>query len=885
MTRPLDSRIRTLGFCLGLATLSLSPTYAGSYGSATGGVDSNIQREAVRRQEDLAAASRLIAEGDRAVKNGDYETAYTSYMQAVDLIGTGDAVSKEHQVALNKFSQTSVAYAQWLIDNGKYGDAEKVAKTVLLPQYNPTYKPAIALLSNLEQPDYYNKTVTPKFAESRDLVTKLLAEAEGFYSRGSYDLATKRYEQVLNVDPYNVAARKGMEEVNTAREKYYAETYNETRARMLWQVSKGWEMPVPKYTGGKDTIGTVHVDPSRNQAIIDKLNRIVIPKLDFHDFTIRQAVDFLRQASRKLDTLEPDDAKRGVNIFLKLPSGATAAAGTDVLAPPAGALPGAAPGTAGAPPTVTEDTTITLSLNNIPLYEALRYVASQAGLKIKIDPAAVSIVPLTDVSQDLITKEYKVLPTFIPRAAAPGATDNPFGAGTTGAAGGTTAAVGAAEPTQRIGTQMNAKEYLSSLGIVFPEGASAQYIPQGSRLVVTNTQDNIDVIDLIVDAAMGAAPTQVQIESKFVEINQNNLKELGFNWLLGPFQIGNSGAYGTGGSLDPNAAAYPFSAPAGTVIGRDNVTAGLRSGRGNGPQSAISVNSIDALLGSASGIATGAGPAMFGLAGIFTNPQFQVVIRAMDQRKGIDLMSAPTVTTKSGNKAVINVVREFRYPTEFDPPQIPQTIDNGGVIGGGGFLGTTGFITNPIITPTTPSSFETRNIGVTLEVTPTVGADGYTIDLELAPEVVDFDGFINYGSPILTLASGATGSILTTPRSVEVSPNVINQPIFTTRKVTTNVTIWDGMTISLGGLIREDVQKTQDKVPFLGDVPIVGRLFRSNVDQKLKKNLIIFVTAKLIDAEGKPLRSDSEKEEIVEPLGLPDEIPPPTIEYKGSNYK
>jgi general secretion pathway protein D len=166
-----------------------------------------------------------------------------------------------------------------------------------------------------------------------------------------------------------------------------------------------------------------------------------------------------------------------------------------------------------------------------------------------------------------------------------------------------------------------------------------------------------------------------------------------------------------------------------------------------------------------------------------------------------------------------------------------------------------------------------------------VGADGYTIDLELAPEVVDFDGFINYGTPILTLASAATGVISQTPRSVEVSPNVINQPVFSTRKVTTNVTIWDGMTISLGGLIREDVQKTQDKVPILGDVPIVGRLFRSNVDQKLKKNLIIFVTAKLIDAEGKPLRSDIEKEEIVEPLGLPDEIAPPNVEYKGSNYK
>jgi hypothetical protein len=87
----------------------------------------------------------------------------------------------------------------------------------------------------------------------------------------------------------------------------------------------------------------------------------------------------------------------------------------------------------------------------------------------------------------------------------------------------------------------------------------------------------------------------------------------------------------------------------------------------------------------------------------------------------------------------------------------------------------------------------------------------------------------------------------------------------------------DGQTVSLGGLIREDVQKVEDKVPLLGDIPLAGRLFRTNVDQKIKRNLIIFVTARLMDAEGKPVRQDEDQEEIVEPLGL-QEIPPPTFE-------
>ena len=93
----------------------------------------------------------------------------------------------------------------------------------------------------------------------------------------------------------------------------------------------------------------------------------------------------------------------------------------------------------------------------------------------------------------------------------------------------------------------------------------------------------------------------------------------------------------------------------------------------------------------------------------------------------------------------------------------------------------------------------------------------------------------------------------------------------------TFVTVWDGQTIALGGLIREDVQKTQDKVPFLGDVPLAGRLFRSEADQKIKKNLVIFVTPRILNAEGQPRRDEVEEPEIVTPIGLPQDLPQPSL--------
>jgi general secretion pathway protein D len=317
------------------------------------------------------------------------------------------------------------------------------------------------------------------------------------------------------------------------------------------------------------------------------------------------------------------------------------------------------------------------------------------------------------------------------------------------------------------------------------------------------------------------------------------------------------------------------------------VTRGLRSGSGVGPNRGLSVNSLNALLAQNVGAPVGGtAPGFFALSGIFTNPQFQVVIRALNQKKGVDLMAAPKITTKSGQQGTIKINREFPYPQQYDPPQIPQAT------GGGNNNVLVPLInTPPVVTPSFPTDFTTRNLGVTLEVTPQVGSDGYTIDLTLAPEVVDFDGFINYGSPIFTPIQVANVNPLNPALLVTVpqllTDNVINQPIFSVRKVTTNVSIWDGQTVALGGLIREDVQKVNDKVPILGDIPLAGALFRSDIDQKIKRNLIIFVTARLMDAAGQPLRpeDDVDQEEIVEPLGLPEDLKKPSISAKGFRQK
>ena len=108
--------------------------------------------------------------------------------------------------------------------------------------------------------------------------------------------------------------------------------------------------------------------------------------------------------------------------------------------------------------------------------------------------------------------------------------------------------------------------------------------------------------------------------------------------------------------------------------------------------------------------------------------------------------------------------------------------------------------------------------------------------------MTEFEGFIEYGGPSIAISGG---------RTVTVPPGFF-QPIFSVREVRTRVTIWDGATIIMGGLTREEVKKVEDKVPILGDIPLLGRAFRSKGKSSQKRNLLIFVTATLVDPGGAP---------------------------------
>ncbi|PYK09214.1 MAG: hypothetical protein DME65_12525, partial [Verrucomicrobia bacterium] len=498
-----------------------------------------------RRQAGISQGEAALARGQAAMRAKDYGAAHEEFRTAVTFLPDAVVSGKAHDEAVEGFCKSGVILAEARIAEGRYADAEAILSDVLSDRYDPKCRAAQELYAHLRQPGYFNKTMSPPFIEKVEQVKQLLTEADGFYQSGRYDLAMKRYDQVLALDAYNTAARKGQEKINNTKYKYGEQAYDETRSRQLWQVEKGWEQPVRRYgAAGEPTRLGIHKNLTDTARVNNKLNTIIIPRVEFRDATLREAVNFLREQAVENDPAT--EGERGINIVLPPsvliqrppPSTAVSPGPAGAAAAPATAPTGTPPVPAGqavppaAPP--AERGSITIELNHIPLGEALRYIANQAGLK---------------ESGDLLVKRYHVPPEFFGGPLDVGYyIEGGLGAGQAGAgsaqpapvaeniiqkeavsyqtASGVGTGAGATSQSNLVqGTsttrqhllndrqlvgRADAKTMLQSMGVQFPaitlpdgrgDAASATFWPHSGVLIVRNTQDNLDMVDALVDQA------------------------------------------------------------------------------------------------------------------------------------------------------------------------------------------------------------------------------------------------------------------------------------------------------------------------------------------------------------------------------------------------
>ena len=403
-------------------------------------------------------------------------------------------------------------------------------------------------------------------------------------------------------------------------------------------------------------------------------------------------------------------------------------------------------------------------------------------------------------------------------------------------------------------------------GIDFSEGATAYYRPEGRRLVVFNTMDGLRAIEEVLSSYHHAEQDfkQVEIKAKFIEVNQSSLDQLGFSWEI----LDTDGI--TGVRLFDD---WQVDAP------QDVLAAGVRTA-----------------AGAFGGGVPAAGSMVLSKGGWMP---LSLTIDALEQQSDTDVLSSPSITTKAGTTAQIWVGEDRMIPGRFEVNSQDVNVHVQHTDWDSQLMGVHFSVSPEILADNT----------IRLELKPKIvdllGYDTYQVSPESSMMMIHGGGANTYrGSgryPILNVPSegisktwdflaatlgknpnewshereysyygdtnknysyigngtassdGYYSSYIKQTHEefgVPLPANYGSLPYFRVREIETTVDVADGSTVGLGGLIYDRLETYKDKVPVLGSIPLLGRLFRSEGERSIKRNLMIFVTATQVKENG-----------------------------------
>ena len=375
---------------------------------------------------------------------------------------------------------------------------------------------------------------------------------------------------------------------------------------------------------------------------------------------------------------------------------------------------------------------------------------------------------------------------------------------------------------------------------------------RSNSLIITERPSRMNRIRAIIEQ-LDRATDQVMIETKFVEVSDSDVKNIGVNWAsLANYQITAGKLGGTFSRDRGQTATGGFDNKSDTTKIGTNTTTGINTttalngqnvvttnGQTNGSTNTGSVTSNGGIVTSTSTTGTTGGltngvtttgtngttttrtngvdnlvtdginntfknlssllntdATGRALNAVFSATDFNIVLSALQSLQKTKIVSNPTIVTLNNSPAVINVGQERPIPS---------------------------YTYNAERGVYEVSGFTYKPIGVILKVTPQVNSRGY-IKLTVEPEVSQSNRDANFNGAAI--------------------------PIVESRKANTTVSLKDGFTMGIGGLMQQSGTNGENKVPVLGSIPVLGRLFRSNSKNIETTNLIIFITAKTISAEG-----------------------------------
>ena len=888
----------------GLAIALVIP--AGVWAQASG--QTEAVNEAVYRQADRIKLRQALVDAKSAQERGELATAARLYDDAwrlVQNIGFNN-VEPEALQTRSGLAATRLELAKLAQGRSDYKEADVHIKDVL--NTDPANVQAIEMKKANDKlvaeqlgkvPNDDVKAMVPEIVKEKNDAGQLVQDGRLLLEMGKYEESEKKLRAAIKINPNSQAAYYYLNLLLEARYKQAELRRGNEGKRAMVQVEEAWDeskkrdlLPQPNLYARTNLI---HTSKGR-QAIAIKLDRIRLDTVKYEGLPLSEVINNLNDEARKRD---PE--KRGLNFIINPNAEPAAAAPATAGVDPTTGLPVA--NAAPAEPVDVGNIPIKLNpaLTDVRLADVLDAIVKVAErpIKFSIEDYAIVFSLKGPEPAPLYTRIIKVDPntfvqglesvtgfpfgstgnssggggggsqggggggfggggggggqgggsssmTMVPRVSVAGGGfggggggfggggggGGGFGGGGGGGGGGGVRAV--TTTNDMAGAQGIARQFFLTMGIDLNPPKSIFFNDREGSIVVRATLQDLDTIETAVQI-LNIPPPQINIKAKFVEVTQNDNRALGFDWYLGNFTMGQNGGVIASGGTSPSFNGRPSSANPGGVF-PGNAAAGT----------AIAPSGSDGVVSSGLRNVVNA-PALMSFTGILTDPQFRVVIRALDQREGVDLLNEASVTTLSGRQTQIQVVDLITIVTG---TSLNQTTTGGtGTTVGGTTGGGAGAVGSTVNYPT-----ETQPFGPTLDVIPYVSADGYTIQMTIIPTITEFLGYDPPGQfvPQAQSVSGGQGGAAV-PLTAQLP-----LPHFRVRQVTTSAIVWDGQTVVLGGLITEDVTKLKDKVPVLGDLPLVGRLFRSESSATKKKNLMIFVTPTIIDPAGNRVHSEDE---------------------------
>ena len=878
-------------------------------------------------------AERTIEEADKSMLNEDYEAAVRYYVQAMGLLNSAPQLAY-----LRKKCDDGVAEGLYraAIQEDQTGRREKALKLMQKaierrhPKARRQYEAWVAEgdpdANKTDYSEISHRRNDEDYKATREKIAKHLKRSQHFLAVRDLDRALDECDLVLQADNHNQEAIRLRKKIQEKRAVILKQERKATREGMIADVDEAWRPTYALSPRSVESVSETTRKPSANgseytieQEILMRMQKMELSSISFKPpATLNDAIEFFRQASKDLDDQQKQEDERGFNFFVKprkvnyVKSAAAAEAADDS----AGGFAADDTADAGAAKDAGVPEMPMLSAIKISFADALKLVCEAVDYKYVIKGPMIMIMDKRDSADEMISRDFPVLPNFEERVQQ--ASEEVQELTKNGGFG------GGNDDSERAAKEMSLKTFFSFMDVDWPDGSSIAYVKTLGRLYVKNTQENIALIQNALND-INASTTLIEIETRFVEVSQDDLNSLGFEWILNSdyslnlgkhigralnlnhgmwdASVNSSGAENDGSSVNNNPPPQftkPVTGPSSTVGANvKQPTSGaswIRGSDGN-----LGINAMDGKSGYGmnnrylstlgnhiSGEGYSTNDQFMRINAFLGNADLSMILHMLSQRSDTDLLSAPKVLARANEQAVIKVVTEYRYPKDYDV-QLQSSSSSGSNYGGGS--------QSAILAIVEPGEFDMREVGVILDVTPTMNEGSSSlISLDINAQVVDEPTWKNYGMRIpftgnsslqsfegiggifegLTGILGAIGTELEKGVKQAFAEKAVNsatsaldslsstgaenmtyydapmeQPFFHVRSVESKVDVYPGATIVMGGLITEQRKAMDDKVPFLGDIPFIGRLFRSHSEWSSKRNLLIFVTTRLVDPHGR----------------------------------